>query len=126
MNIIIANGSEEPIYEQIARQLRRQIVEGVLAAGEALPSIRVLAAALRVSVITTKRAYEELEREGFVHGEPGRGTFVASLDHAVRRERIAAELESRLGAIVAEAEAHGIGLGELHTMIDLVSGKEEP
>ena len=77
MDIILSNSSGKPIYEQIADQVREQILSGALSAGDALPSMRVLAKELRISVITTKRAYEELEREGFLTTVPGKGCFVA-------------------------------------------------
>lgn len=124
MNIIIANGSDVPIYEQIARQLRKQIVDGTLAAHEMLPSIRGLAVSLQVSVITTKRAYDELEREGFVYSETGRGTFVAAQDESILREKILAEIEQRLDEVVRDARRHGVSLAELHTIVDLIAREE--
>ena len=78
MDIILSNSSGKPIYEQIADQVKEQIMTGALSAGDALPSMRLLAKELRISVITTKRAYEELEREGFIQSVPGKGSFVAS------------------------------------------------
>ena len=77
MDIIISNSSGKPIYEQIANQIKEQIMAGSLQAGDALPSMRLLARELRISVITTKRAYEELERDGFLESVPGKGCFVA-------------------------------------------------
>ena len=82
MNIILSNTDSAPIYEQITRQLRAKIVSGELAAGQALPSMRLLARELRISVITTKRAYEELEREGLIVTQTGRGSFVAQVSGA--------------------------------------------
>ena len=79
MDIILSNVDGTPIYEQIARQIKAKIVGGELQPGEALPSMRLLAKDLRISVITTKRAYEELEREGFIISQTGRGSFVARL-----------------------------------------------
>ena len=76
MDIIISNQSSEPIYEQIVSQVKAQIMNGTLAEGDALPSMRALAQSLRISVITTKRAYEELERDGFIETYTGRGSFV--------------------------------------------------
>ena len=75
VDIIISNSSGKPIYEQIADQVKEQIMAGALAAGDALPSMRLLAKELRISVITTKRAYEELERDGFLENVPGKGCF---------------------------------------------------
>ena len=86
MNIILSNTDSAPIYEQITRQLRAKIVSGELAAGQALPSMRLLARELRISVITTKRAYEELEREGLIVTQTGRGSFVAQVSGARLRE----------------------------------------
>lgn len=77
MDIILSNSSGKPIYEQISDQVKEQIMTGALTAGDALPSMRLLARELRISVITTKRAYEELERDGFLENVPGKGCFVA-------------------------------------------------
>ncbi|MBQ8248202.1 MAG: GntR family transcriptional regulator, partial [Lachnospiraceae bacterium] len=75
MVIILSNSSDEPIYQQIVTQIKAQIMGGELAAGEALPSMRMLAQQLRISVITTKRAYEELEKEGFIETIAGKGCY---------------------------------------------------
>lgn len=77
MEIVISNASDQPIYEQIASQIRAQVLAGQLAEGQQLPSIRMLATQLRISAITTKRAYQELETQGFIHTVPGKGCFVA-------------------------------------------------
>lgn len=95
MNIILSNTDSAPIYEQITRQLRAKIVSGELTAGQALPSMRLLARELRISVITTKRAYEELEREGLIVTQTGRGSFVAQVSGARLREE---QLRARGGA----------------------------
>ena len=86
VDIIISNSSGKPIYEQIADQVKEQIMAGALAAGDALPSMRLLAKELRISVITTKRAYEELERDGFLENVPGKGCFVAPQNRELLRE----------------------------------------
>ena len=86
MNIIISNSGEIPIYGQIARQIKYAVIAGELQPGEALPSLRFLAKELRVSVISTKRAYEELEREGYITSVPGKGSFVAKLNRELLRE----------------------------------------
>ena len=83
MDIIISNASGKPIYEQITVQIKSQILSGALTAGDALPSMRTLAKELRISVITTKRAYEDLERDGFIETVAGKGSFVAALQQAV-------------------------------------------
>ena len=85
MDIILSNASGKPIYEQITDQVKEQIMAGTLSAGDALPSMRLLARDLRISVITTKRAYEELERAGFLENVPGKGCFVAPQNLALIR-----------------------------------------
>ena len=77
MELVLSNSSDQPIYEQIASQVRAQVLAGQLAEGDRLPSIRSLATQLRISAITTKRAYQELENQGFIHTVPGKGCFVA-------------------------------------------------
>ena len=86
MDIILSNASGKPIYEQITDQIKEQIMAGALSAGDALPSMRLLAKELRISVITTKRAYEELERDGFLENVPGKGCFVAPQNRELLRE----------------------------------------
>ena len=86
MEIYLSNSGQEPIYAQITRQIKEQILSGQLHAGDALPSIRLLAKELRISVITTKRAYEDLESAGFIITQPGRGSFVAAQNPALVRE----------------------------------------
>ena len=88
MDILLRNTGGQPIYEQIADQIKGQILDGSLAAGTALPSIRLLARDLRISVITTKRAYEELEREGLIQTVPGKGSFVAPQNRELLREML--------------------------------------
>lgn len=96
MTIWIDNLGGSPIYEQIVRQLREQILSGALPEGEALPSIRSLAKDLRVSVITTKRAYEELEAGGLIRAVPGKGSFVAAAAQGQPREDVLREIEAHL------------------------------
>ncbi len=120
MKITIANSSPDPIYEQIARQVRAQIISGELAEGEALPSIRRLAQELAISVITTKRAYEELEREGFIDTVGGKGTFVAAQNPQFLREKRMRAVEEKLAAAVAEARLAGLGHKELARMLELL------
>ena len=111
MEIFLSNAGQEPIYAQIARQIKQQILSGQLRAGEPLPSIRLLAKELRISVITTKRAYEELEADGFIVTQAGRGSFVAAQNPALLREEHLKKMESclqnavdaaRLGCISCE------------------------
>ena len=120
MDMIISNSSGKPIYEQIADQIREQIMAGSLAAGEALPSMRLLARELRISVITTKRAYEELEREGFLHNVPGKGCFVAPQNRALLREAQLRRVEEHLSHAVEEARKGAFSLAELQEMLDVL------
>jgi GntR family transcriptional regulator len=120
MKIIVANSSQDPIYEQISRQVKAQIISGELAEGEALPSIRRLAQDLAISVITTKRAYEELEREGFIDTVGGKGTFVAAQNPQFLREKRMRAVEEKLAAAVEEARRLGIGAAELGRMLELL------
>ena len=98
MELIISNSNPSPIYEQIASQIKAAIMDGSLAPGEQLPSIRGLANSLRVSVITTKRAYTDLEAQGFIETVQGRGSFVASGSEEMLREERLREVESQLMA----------------------------
>lgn len=120
MKILLSNASPHPIYEQIVNQVRSQILGGSLKEGEPLPSIRKLAQILQISVITTKRAYDELEREGLIDTVGGKGTFVASPNAEFLREKRVAQVEARLREAVAEAEAAGIGPDEVLQMLTLL------
>ena len=120
MTIIIDNRSGQPIYDQIADQLRRQILEGSLEQGAALPSIRNLARDLRVSVITTKRAYEELEAEGLIDTVPGKGSFVAQAGPGLLREENLRRIEEHMLEIRRLAQASGLQETELKTMWKLL------
>jgi GntR family transcriptional regulator len=124
VRIIISNSSPEPIYEQIARQIKAEIFSGALEEGAALPSIRALAHDLQVSVITTKRAYDELEREGFLDSVGGKGTFVAAQNPAFIREKRMKLVEEKLAAAVAEARVLGVGLDELNETLRLLFMEE--
>ena len=120
MEIIISNAAGTPIYEQIVSQIKGKIISGELAEGDALPSIRHLAKELRISVITTKRAYEELEREGFIVTQPGRGSFVAGKNLELIREEHLRQLEGLLAQSCRLAADCGLGLEELEEMLRLV------
>lgn len=124
MDIILSNSSGKPIYEQIADQVREQILSGALSAGDALPSMRVLAKELRISVITTKRAYEELEREGFLTTVPGKGCFVAPQNPELVREDTLRRAEEHLSHAVDVAKAGGVTLAELTEALNLLYGDE--
>ena len=112
MEIFLSNAGQEPIYAQITRQIKQQILSGQLRAGEPLPSIRLLAKELRISVITTKRAYEELEADGFIVTQAGRGSFVAAQNPALLREEHLKTMESCLQNAVDAARLGGISCEE--------------
>lgn len=120
MNIIISNSSDEPIYLQIVNQLKDQIVKGELSESEALPSIRNLAKELKISVITTKRAYDELEREGFIITVAGKGSYVAAINKDVLRETKVKLIEEHIAEAVTEAKQIGFTYEELQEMLKLV------
>lgn len=113
MQIILSNSDKRPIYEQITAQVKNQILNGALGPDEALPSIRQLAKDLRISVITTKRAYEDLERDGFIQTIPGKGSFVSPKNTDLLREERLKQAEEHLARAVETAKASGIPLGEL-------------
>lgn len=121
MDIIISNASDKPIYEQIVVQMKDLILAGELQEGQQLPSIRVLASDLRISVITTKRAYAELEAQGFIETVQGKGSFVAGGNTELLREERLRHIEELLGNAVREARSASIGLQELHDMLDVVA-----
>ena len=120
MKILLSNASPSPIYEQILRQIRAQILSGELLEGEVLPSIRKLAQTLQISVITTKRAYDELEREGLIDTVGGKGTFVASPNAEFLREKRVRAVEEKLVEALSEARSAGIGGKELRRMLALL------
>ena len=112
MNILISNSSSVPLYEQISNQVKNQILNGELKPSEALPSIRMLAKDLKVSIITTKRAYEELEKEGFIKTVAGNGTFVSEGNSDRLKEAAICEIESKLDDAISQAKAIGLTLDE--------------
>lgn len=120
MNLIISNSSGKPIYEQITAQIKNSILNGELQEGEALPSMRALAKDLRISVITTKRAYEDLERDGFVVTVAGKGCFVAPKNMELMREEQRKKVEEALQCAVDQAKAASIDLEELKEMLSLL------
>lgn len=120
LDIIISSSSSSPIYEQIANQIRAAILSGSLAEGEALPSIRMLANDLRVSVITTKRAYAELEGAGLVDTVQGKGTFVTGGNAELLHEECLRRVEEHLARAVKEAADSGIAPDELREMLDVL------
>ncbi len=120
MDIIIRNTGDCPIYDQITKQIKGHILSGALAEGEALPSMRVLARDLRISVITTKRAYEELEREGFITTVPGKGCFVAKRSLELVREDARRQVEEHLARAVDTARAGGVSPAEVTQSLELL------
>lgn len=120
MQLFLSNTGGEPLYEQIARQIREQILSGALQTGEALPSIRLLAKELRISVITTKRAYEDLEAAGFIETQPGRGSFVAPQNPALHKEESLRQIEANLQTVIDAAKRGGITKEEVCQTLDLL------
>ncbi|WP_274307202.1 GntR family transcriptional regulator [Solibacillus daqui] len=125
MNIIISNASDKPIYEQISLQIKAQIMNGQLQEGELLPSIRVIAKELKVSVITTKRAYADLERDGFIEVVQGKGSFVASRNMDFIREEQLKNIEQLLQKSVEIAKMSDISFEELSEMLILIYKGED-
>ena len=124
MDIIISNSGGVPIYDQITRQMKGLILRGELKEGEALPSMRLLAKELRISVITTKRAYEELEREGFINTVPGKGCFVAPQNPELAREDALRRAEEHLSQAVDIAKTAGLTLEEMTETLNILYGDE--
>ena len=124
MDIILSNSSGEPIYQQIITQIKGHIMSGRMAAGDALPSMRLLAQQLRISVITTKRAYEELEREGFIENFTGKGCFVRQQNREFLREETIRQTEELLLKACEKARLGGLTLTEMKEMLELMYGGE--
>lgn len=120
MKILISNATGQPIYEQITTQMKNMIISGELTEGDSLPSMRLLAKELRISVITTKRAYEELEREGFIVSHTGRGSYVASKSLELVKEEQLRNLDSLMQKMVDTAKTCGVGLKELIDTLELI------
>lgn len=121
LDIIVSNASDKPIYAQIATQIQDAILSGELEEGAPLPSIRALANDLRISVITTKRAYADLEEAGFIDTVQGKGSFVTGSNKELLREGRLKRVEDLLSQAVREAAAAGVGSSELHEMLDLLA-----
>lgn len=120
MDIILKNSSDEPIYQQIVSQVKAQIMNGTLAAGDALPSMRTLAAQLRISVITTKRAYEDLERDGYIENYAGKGCFVKRQNTDFLREETVRQTEELLAKACQKARLCDLTLEEMKEMLELI------
>ena len=122
MDIIITNSSGEPIYLQIVSQIKTHIMSGQLVAGQALPSMRLLAQQLRISFMTTKRAYEELEREGFIENFAGKGCFVKSQSSCLLREESIRQTEEFMIKACEKARLGGLTLEEMKEMLETIYG----
>lgn len=120
MNIIISNSDKTPIYEQITQQIKDMIMSGSLKEGDALPSMRYLAKELRISMITTKRAYEELERDGYIVSYVGKGSFVKAANQEFIKEQNRMEMEHALAVAVDKAKLSDVSLAELTELITLM------
>ena len=120
MDIIISNDSDKPIYEQITSQIKNQIMQGSLREGDALPSMRTLAKELRISVITTKRAYEELEREGFITTVVGKGSWIKAADTRLLREENLKRIEEHFQEAIRIASESGVTRQELEEIFAIL------
>lgn len=120
MDIIISNSSGVPLYEQIEEQIKNQIMAGDLIEGEALPSMRILAKELKISIITTKRAYEDLERDGFIYTITGKGSFVKGINSDIVRENMMFAIQDLLESVVDKAILGKISLEELQEILLLL------
>lgn len=120
MDIIISNSSGVPIYEQIEEQIKSQIMTGELVEGDALPSMRLLAKELKISIITTKRAYEDLERDGFIQSITGKGSFVKGVNSDMVKENMMFAIQELLESAVDKAILGKVSLDELSEMLSLL------
>lgn len=120
MDIIISNNADSPIYEQIKEQIKLMILNGTLKEGDALPSMRLLAKELRISIITTKRAYEELEREGYIQSFTGKGSFVKFMNQDMVKETLVYEIETLLEEVIDKAVIAKLSYEELTEILKLL------
>ncbi|KON83192.1 GntR family transcriptional regulator [Rossellomorea marisflavi] len=125
MKILISNRSKQPIYEQINEQVKEQIISGHLQAGKSLPSMRQLAKELSVSLITTKRAYEELEKNGYIYSVVGKGSFVADQNSELIKEEKMKGIEEQLSSAIRSGKEMGIPLSELQELLDMLYREED-
>ena len=125
MDIILNNSSQRPLYEQIEEQIKSQILSGELSEGDALPSMRVLAKELKISIITTKRAYEDLERDGFIVSVTGKGSFVKGLNSEFVRESMLFEIEELLEKVAVKAAVGGITFEELTERLRILTEEQK-
>ena len=120
MDIIISNSAGKPIYEQITSQIKEMIMNGTLKEGDALPSMRNLAKQLRISIITTKRAYEELEHDGFIESFTGKGSFVSRQNHELMKEEGLKQIEEYLTLAAEKAKICGVEIQELTELLTMI------
>lgn len=125
MRVVLSNSSQVPLYEQIKEQIGAAILSGDLAEGAALPSVRALARDLRISVITTTRAYTELAAEGFIATVPGKGAFVQPLDRELVREQRVRQVEAGLQAALDAARPAGLDRDDLVEILDTLIRAEQ-
>ncbi|WP_042354104.1 GntR family transcriptional regulator [Bacillus rubiinfantis] len=125
MNIIISNASKDPIYQQIVKQIKELVLKGELAEGDSLPSIRQLAKDLQVSVITTKRAYEELETDGFIVSVVGKGSFIAGQNQELLKERRLKIIEEKLVEVIKDSKLIQLPKQELIQWMEILYGDDE-
>lgn len=124
MRVVLSNSSGVPLYQQIKEQIGAAVLSGELPEGSALPSVRALARDLRISIITTNRAYTELAAEGFVGTVPGKGAYVLPLDSELVREQLLRQVEEGLQAALDAARRAGLGHAELVSMLDGLAESE--
>ena len=122
MDIIISNSSNDPIYLQIVKQIKAMIMSGELKAGDPLPSMRNMAMQMRISLITTKRAYEELERDGFIESYTGKGSFVKAQNQELLREENRKQIEELLQTALDKAQTAGVSVEEMIELLKTIAG----
>ena len=120
MNIVISNSSDLPIYEQISSKIKENIMSGTLQSGDPIPSMRKLAKDLHVSVITVQKAYEELQKDGFIQTTVGRGSFVSTQNHDFIIEEKQRQMEELLGSAIRMAKESGVSLDQLKSLTDIL------
>lgn len=125
MQIIISNNSKDPIYKQIYDQIKKHILTNELQQGQSLPSMRQLAKDLDISVITTKRAYEELEKNGFIYSVVGKGSFVSEQNNEMIKERKMKVIEEQLITAIQNSREIGFNLTELKELLTMLYREEE-
>jgi len=124
LDIVISNSNGKPIYEQIYLQIKNQIISGVLSEGEMLPSIRALAKDLRISVITTKRAYDELEKDGYIYTVASKGCYVAQKNTEIIREEVLRQIEDHMRKICELAPACNLSDDEIIEMFRIIQEED--